>query len=161
MEKDTQVRLPMAGGEFPGVASLWPSPEYDRQLERLRDAVGQHVYLVEVKVSDIQMTVRLGNRPARLLSVIDFPAADPVRRLYPHMIVLDDGRGLNLGWIARISTGQPYEPAPEEIVFQQTPLLQELLFHERRLSAERIAETARRQLAGLLGRSAPALKKEP
>jgi len=159
MENETRIRLP-AAVEEPPPASLWPSVEYDRQIERLRAAIGRPVYLVEVRMSEIQMTVRLGNRPATLLSVIDFPAADPVRRLYPHMIVLDDGRGLNLGRIARISTGQAFEPAPDQIVFQQTPLLEHLLYRERQLSAERIAETSRRQLAALLGRSAPALISE-
>ncbi len=160
MENDARIPLPAAAPGSPPLASLWPSAEYDRQLERLRAAVGRPVYLVEVSVSEIQMTVRLGNRPATLLQVLDFPAADPAKRLYPHMIVLDDGRGLNLGWIARISIGQAFEPGPDQIVFQQTRLLQQLLFRERQLSAGRIAETARRQLAALLGRSAPALNTE-
>ncbi len=110
MKNDARIKRPAAAGLALGDASLWPSAEYDRQLDRLRDAVGQPVYSVEVTGSEIQMTVPLGNWPAVLLSVIDLLAADPVKRLYPHMVVLDDGRGLNLGWIARITTGQPFDP---------------------------------------------------
>ena len=157
---DEPIHYPRAADDDLYAGGLWPSAEYDRQLARLREGIGQPVYLVEVKVNDFQLTVTLGNRPATLLSVIDFPAADPVRRLYPHMIVLDDGRGLNLGWIARISTGQAFEPQPGQILYQETRLLQNLLFHERRLSAESIARTSKRNLAALLGQSAPKLAGE-
>ena len=30
---------------------LWPSPEYTRQVERLRAAVGETIYLVEIAVT--------------------------------------------------------------------------------------------------------------
>ena len=160
MKNDARIKRPAAAGLALGDASLWPSAEYDRQLDRLRDAVGQPVYSVEVTGSEIQMTVPLGNWPAVLLSVIDLLAADPVKRLYPHMVVLDDGRGLNLGWIARISRQQPFDPAPAQILYQERRLLQQLLYHARQLSDETVALTSRRNLAAMLGRSSQRLVDE-
>ena len=160
MSEQTPIRYPLDAATDLCEGGLWPSAEYDRQLARLRDAVGQPVYLVEVKVNDFQMTVTLGNRPATLLQVLDFPAPDPARRLYPHMIVLDDGRGLNLGWIARITTGRPFDPLPEQIVYRETHLIEYLLRHERRLSEESIARVSKHNLAALLGRTAPQLTQE-
>jgi len=132
---------------------LWPSAEYDRQIARLRRHLGAEVYLVEVRFNDLSLAVHVGNQPVRLLAVSDFPAADPARRLYPHMIVLDDGRGLNLGWIARISRERPFDPAPGQILYQERRLLQQLLYHARQLSDETVALTSRRNLAAMLGQS--------
>jgi len=160
MSEQAPICYPLDAAADLCAGALWPSAEYDRQLARLREAVGQPVYLVEVKVNDFQMTVTLGSRPATLLSIIDFPAPDPAKRLYPHMVVLDDGRGLNLGWIARITTGRPFDPSPEQIVYRETRLIERLLRHERRLSAESIARVSKHNLAALLGRAAPQLTKE-
>ncbi len=153
-----ELLIPASPDLFEG--GLWPSAEYDRQIARLRKHLGVEVYLVEVRFNELSLAVNVGNKPARLLAVSDFPAADPARRLYPHMIVLDDGRGLNLGWIARISRQQPFDPAPAQILYQERRLLQQLLYHARQLSDETVALTSRRNLAAMLGRSSQRLVDE-
>lgn len=127
--------------------ALWPSPDYDRQVERLRGAVGERVYLVEARVDDLHLSARFSGRSYELLDVIDFPRPDPVRRLYPHLLLLDDGRGINLGRLLRVSLERPYAPAPEFRLFEDRALLARTLAGQRRLSAAQIRRTARRQLA--------------
>jgi len=67
-----------------GAGGLWPSTDYQAQIERLRAAIGERIYLAELRDTEVQ------------LGVIDFPRPDPARGLAPHLILLDDGRGLNL-----------------------------------------------------------------
>ncbi|MFP4063424.1 MAG: hypothetical protein ACLFS2_11600, partial [Halochromatium sp.] len=79
---------------------LWPPADYQAQVERLRAAIGERIYLAELRETDVQLGVQLTDRAYELLDVIDFPRPDPARGLTPHLILLDDGRGLNLGRIA-------------------------------------------------------------
>lgn len=132
--------------------SLWPSDEYDEQVQQLRQNIGEAIYIVEIKVSDINLAVTMQGKPMVLLDVLSFPAPDPAKRLYPHMLLLDDGRGLNLGRVARITMGRPFDPSPEEILFQERQLLKSLLFHERRLSDETVSQVSKNNLIRLLGR---------
>jgi hypothetical protein len=132
--------------------SLWPSDEYDEQVQQLRQNIGEAIYIVEIKVSDINLAVTMQGKPMVLLDVLSFPAPDPAKRLYPHMLLLDDGRGLNLGRVARITMGRPFDPSPEEILFQEHQLLKSLLFHERRLSDETVSQVSKNNLIRLLGR---------
>ena len=134
--------------------SLWPSDEYDEQVQQLRQNIGEAIYIVEIKVSDINLAVTMQGKPMVLLDVLSFPAPDPAKRLYPHMLLLDDGRGLNLGRVARITMGRPFDPSPEEILFQEHQLLKSLLFHERRLSDETVSQVSKNNLIRLLGRQA-------
>jgi len=131
--------------------SLWPSAEYDEQIVQLRRNIGKPIYLVELKVTDINLAVIMLGKALVLLDVVAFPAPDPERRLYPHMLLLNDGRGLNLGRVARITTGRAFDPDPEDILFQEQQLLKNLLFHERRLSDESVSQVSKRQLARILG----------
>ena len=132
--------------------SLWPSDEYDEQVQQLRQSIGKAIYIVEIKVSDINIAVTMQGKPVVMLDVLSFPVPDPVNRLYPHMLLLNDGRGLNLGRVARITMGRPFDPSPEEILFQEHQLLKSLLFHERRLSDESVSRISKNNLARLLGR---------
>ena len=132
--------------------SLWPSDEYDEQVQQLRQNIGEAIYIVEIKVSDINLAVTMQGKPVVLLDILSFPAPDPAKRLYPHMLLLDDGRGLNLGRVARITMGRPFDPSPEEILFQEHQLLKSLLFHERRLSDETVSQVSKNNLIRLLGR---------
>ncbi|MFP4611719.1 MAG: hypothetical protein ACLFQT_11930 [Thiohalophilus sp.] len=134
---------------------LWPSADYDRQLASVRGMIGEAIYLVLLKPTDINLAITLESTPVTLLEVVDFPAPDPARRLYPHMLILSDGRGINLGHIARLSHKQAFNPQDEQIVYQQTALLQNLLFQERRLSPQSIQRTSRVQLARILGKAEP------
>jgi len=134
---------------------LWPSADYGRQLAAVREMIGESIYLVLLRPTDINLAVALENKPVTLLDVVDFPAPDPARRLYPHMLILADGRGINLGHIARLSHKQAFNPDAEQIIYQQDALLQKLLFRERRLSPQSIQHTSRIQLARILGKAEP------
>jgi hypothetical protein len=130
---------------------VWPSADYARQVERLRAAIGAVVYLVELVPTEVQLGIRQTAQPYLLLDVIDFPRPDPARGLAPHLVLLDDGRGVNLGRIARISLERPFSPAPAQILYQDDQAVEGLLFAERRLSSSFIAERSRQLLGQVLG----------
>lgn len=150
----------LSGVDLLREGSLWPSDEYDEQVRLLRRNTGKSIYIVEIKITDINLAVTMQGRAVILLDVIAFPAPDPERRLYPHMLLLNDGRGLNLGRVARITTGHAFDPEPEDILFQEQHLLKTLLFHERRLSDESVAQVSKSQLARVLGRQLQQITKE-
>lgn len=150
MNKESSITLSTINGIPAG--DFWPSDEYDEQVHILKSNLGNDIFLVEVKFSDINVAINLGNKPVKLLDVIKFKGHDPQKRLYPHMLILGDGRGLNLGWIARVTCNKPFDPAPEDILYQENKLVEHLLFHERQLDANSIAETSRQQLAAILGK---------
>lgn len=137
----------------PADDALWPSDDYHRQVARLRDAVGETIYLVELSESAINLGIHISGSPCILLAVIDFPRPDPTRGLAPHLILLDDGRGVNLGRVARISR-RPFAPAADELLYLDLAAQHNLLFAERRLSRDFIADRARHLLGQVLGRSA-------
>jgi len=141
------------GSQPPG--ELWPSADYARQLEALRAAVGRPVYLVELAATPTHLGIRQTGQPRVLVDVIEFPQPDPARGLAPHMIILDDGRGINLGQVLRISLERPFDPSPAQVLYQDNELRQQLLLRERRLSRRFIAQRARLLLGQALGRSAP------
>lgn len=137
-------------------AGLWPSADYHRQMERLRAAIGETVYLIELVESAIQLGVHLSGTPYDLLGIIDFPRPDPIRGLAPHLLLLDDGRGVNLGRIARVSR-RPFAPAPDDLLYLDRAAHANLLFAERRLSREFLAGRTRVALGECLGYSPPEL----
>ena len=135
---------------------LWPSADYHRQVERLCAAVGETVYLVELVESAIQLGVHLSGTPFELLGVIDFPRPDPTRGLAPHLLLLDDGRGVNLGRIARVSR-RPFAPALADLLYLDRAAHENLLFAERRLSHAFLAQRTRLALGECLGYAPPEL----
>ncbi|AFL76289.1 hypothetical protein [Thiocystis violascens] len=137
-------------------AGLWPSADYRRQVERLRAAVGETLYLVELVESAIQLGVQLTGQPFELLGVIDFPRPDPTRGLAPHLLLLDDGRGVNLGRIARVSR-RPFAPASADLLYLDQAAHQHLLFAERRLSRDFLTARSRAALGECLGYAPPEL----
>src|SRR5690606_8893161 len=116
---------------------------YSQQVELLRQSIGKAIYLVELKPEDIHMGIRFSDTPFELVAVVDFPRPDPARGLAPHLILLDDGRGINLGRIARITIDTPYSPPAENILYQEPFLMNRLLLRERRLSEQSIAERSK------------------
>lgn len=130
---------------------LWPPPDYARQLDLLRAAVGETVFIVEFELTDVQLGARLTDRPYVLLGIVDFPRPDPAKGLAPHIVLLDDGRGINLGRIARITRSQPFSPTPADVLYEDEPALKHLLFNERRLSPEFIAARSQQLLRELRG----------
>ena len=152
--------LVLSGVDLLREGSLWPSDEYDNQITQLRRNIGKPIYIVELKITDINLAVVMQGRAVILLDVIAFPAPDPEKRLYPHMLLLNDGRGLNLGRVARITMGRPFDPSPEEILFQEQQLLKGLLFQERRLSDDTVSQVSKLNLARLLGRQVKQISEE-
>ncbi|MBJ6611753.1 MAG: hypothetical protein JG718_15445 [Candidatus Thiothrix moscowensis] len=130
---------------------LWPDHDYYRQVEKLRTMLGQPLYIVEINSTDINAGVHFPHAPLRLLAVVDFPEPDPYRQLCPHLLVLDDGRGLNLGRIARISCNSAYAPSSDDLLFINREFVQNVLFAPRSLSRESVAATTRAVLARMFG----------
>jgi hypothetical protein len=142
-------------GEAPGAtAGLWPSAHYDAQVEGLRAAVGTTVYVAELRETETRLGVQITDHAYELLGVVDFPRPDPGRGLAPHLIVLDDGRGVNLGRIARISR-RPFQPTPDEVLYLDHEADRTLLFADRRLSKTFIGGRARAALSQVLGYAEP------
>ena len=137
-------------------SEVWPSADYQRQVERLRAAVGNTVYLIELAASPISLGIRQTGQAHVLLDVIDFARPDPARGLAPHMIVLDDGRGINLGQLVRVSLERAYGPSPTQTLYLDRELQQQLLLRERRLSKAFIRQHAHRLLGQVLGQTSPA-----
>lgn len=144
-----------ARGDLPdSAASLWPSADYQGQVERLRDAVGETIYIAELRDTETQLGVRLTDRAYELLGVVDFPRPDPARGLAPHLVLLDDGRGVNLGRVARISR-RPFQPAAGEVLYLDPEADRTLLFADRRLSKALTGVRARAALGKVLGHGEP------
>ncbi len=148
-----QGHLGGEGTDETGPQGLWPSPAYSRQIEQLKAAIGTTIFLAELNDSAVQLGIRITGTPLILLAVIDFPRPDPTRGLAPHLVVLDDGRGVNLGRIARITRHRAFSPQPADILYQDMAAHQHLLFGERRLSRDFIAHRSRAVLGQVLGRS--------
>ncbi len=140
--------------EVDTTGGLWPSASYTRQIAALKAAVGKKIYLVELKPSDINLGIRLSNTPHELLAVIDFPRPDPNQGLAPHLLLLDDGRGVNLGRIARISLNTPFSPSAPDILYQNASLMDTLLLRDRQLSKAFIGARSQALLGRLLGKPA-------
>lgn len=130
---------------------LWPNREYHQQVEKLRAMIGQPLYIVEINSTEINAGVHFPSHPLRLLAVIDFPEPDPYKQLCPHLLVLEDGRGLNLGRIARISSDRAYTPEPEKVLFTNREFVQNVLFAPRTLSRESAAAATRAVLSRMFG----------
>lgn len=132
------------------IDGLWPAPEYFRHLERLKQAIGSPVFLAEINITAINLGVKLSDTPLILLAIVDFPRPDPYKQLCPHMLVFEDGRGINLGHIARIST-QAFNPQPQHLLYDNRAFNQEVLFAPRTLSRESIRATSTALLAEIFG----------
>lgn len=132
--------------------AVWPPRGYTRQVAKLRRAIGQPVYIVELTFNGLAIGAVYHGEPRALLDVVAFPQPDPSNGLYPHMLVLDDGRGINLGRIARVSTNHAFDPPASDVLYSDRALQRKLLYGPQRLSPRRVARVAREQLRRLLGK---------
>lgn len=130
---------------------LWPHTDYYQQVEHLRQLIGQPLYIVEIHSTEINAGVRFTDKPLTLLAIVDYPQPDPYRQLCPHLLVVDDGRGINLGRIARITVHTPFAAKAEDIVFINQYFVDNLLFAPRTLSKAFIRQTSQLLLAQLFG----------
>lgn len=131
---------------------LWPSSAYTEQLAQLKKSIGENVFLVELRPTEINMGIRLTGKSYELLAVLDYPRPDPVKGLSPHIILLDDGRGINLGRIARISVITSFNPPPQNILYQDDYLMQNLLLREHTYDEALFARKTKAILGRLLGK---------
>lgn len=131
--------------------NIWPSSNYNEQIERLKAAIGQRVFLVELKQTDINMAIHHTDKAYELLAVIDYPRPDPEKGLFPHNILLDDGRGVNLGRIARITIDSAFSPEPGSILFEETTQFNKLTSSQHRGTPASIAATSKELLGAILG----------
>lgn len=152
---DVPARTDSPGDTDASAGLIWPSPDYGHQVERLKAAVGETVYLAEIDATEVKLGVRITGKPYVLLGVVAFPRPDPARGLAPHLVLLDDGRGVNLGRILRLSVGHAFAPVPREIPFQDREASRTLLFGERHLSPALIAERSKALLGEVLGQPVP------
>ena len=130
---------------------LWPPRDYSVAVQRLKAVVGQAIYLVEINAGEINAGVKFSDQPLVLLAVIDYPEPDPYRQLCPHMLILNDGRGVNLGRIARISINTPFQPQGEDLLFSQQEFVQQFLFAPRSLSHASLKQTSTMLLQQMFG----------
>jgi hypothetical protein len=145
------------GSRFVARERLWPSPEYSRYVDRLRAAIGETIHVFEITQTDIQLAACYVGHGFELVGVMEYPRPDPARRLYPHLLVLDDGRGINLGRIARVSLRRAFDPLPADVLYEERFLQRQVLYRPRRLSPQHILEISRAQLRALLGPATDAL----
>jgi len=106
-----------------------------------------------MNLSEINMGVKFGGQPFVLLALVNYPQPDPYRQLAPHMLILDDGRGVNLGRIARISQNTAFQPTEQDTLFKNNTIVEQLLFAPRRLSRATIQQTSRQILGQIVGDS--------
>lgn len=131
--------------------NIWPNSDYYRQVEQLRSMIGKPLYIVEINTTEINAGVHFPGHPLRLLAIVDFPEPDPHTQLCPHLLVLEDGRGINLGRIARIASDSAYTSEPGKVLFTNHEFVQNVLFAPRTLSRESAAEVTRAALSRIFG----------
>ncbi len=143
------------GQEALDATVVWPGEDYRRQVACLREAIGESLYLVEACIGEVNASVFMQDTPLELLDIVDFARPDPLRRLYPHILILGDGRGLNLGRVARISRERAFAPPPQAVLYTEPYLLDCLLYRPRGLSLTQIQEISRAHWAAVRGFAPP------
>lgn len=136
----------------PSRTGVWPSRSYARQVATLQRRIGQPIYIVELTFNGLAVGAIFHGEPRVLLDVVAFPRPDPSNHLYPHMLVLDDGRGINLGRIARVTINHAFAPGKADVLYGNHALQHRFLYRAQRLTPRHIARIARQQLRLLLGK---------
>ena len=131
---------------------LWPPVEYFQQLSRLYDSIGEDIYLVPLLESNQRLTFSMTGKPHKLIAIIDFPEPDPEQHLYPHMLVFADGSGLNLGKILKISRKTAFNPDIKDVLYEDRPMQNVLMYTPRKLNREYIQFVSRFALGEILGK---------
>jgi hypothetical protein len=139
---------------------IWPSEAYTQQVDALKAAIGSKIYLIEIHQTDINISVSMTDKCYELVDVMAFPRPDPEKVLLPHLILLGDGRGINLGRIARITVNTPFGPPDANILYQDASLMQRFLLQDRRLTQTSIAAKSKALLGRILGKTVDEPHKE-
>jgi hypothetical protein len=148
----TGIRSSLTGPALTARTTVWPSRSYARQVATLQRRIGQPIYIVELTFNGLAVGAVFHGEPRVLLDVVAFPRPDPSNHLYPHMLVLDDGRGVNLGRIARVTANRAFAPDKTDVLYGDRALQRRFLYRAQRLTPRHIARVARQQLRMLLGK---------
>jgi len=138
---------------------LWPTENYYQQLEQLHKNLNQSVYIIPLHQSQTSLTFSMSSKPLILIAIVDYPLPDPENHIYPHILVFDDGTGLNLGRILQVSINRPFNPVKEDIIYSDNKMHQTLMFGERRLNEQSIRIASKYGLGDVLGLSQNDIKK--
>ncbi len=130
---------------------LWPPDSYFEQLKKLYKMLNKPVYIIPLQQNQTSLTFSITDKARILLAIIDYPEPDPENHFFPHMLVFDDGTGINLGRILQIRANHPFNPAKEDIIYEDKKIQNSLMFKERQLSEESVRITSRIALGELLG----------
>lgn len=131
--------------------SLWPDEKYDAKLEKLQRLIGREIFLIEAVVTEINAGIHHTGHAYTLLSIVDYPQPDPKTGLLPHNIILDDGRGINLGRIIQISIESAFTESEKNIIYRNDNLLDNLLPHYNSLDKKTLTQISKALLANILG----------
>ncbi|MEK9133491.1 MAG: hypothetical protein AAB333_01385 [Pseudomonadota bacterium] len=150
--RGTGVNSSLTAPTLTARTAVWPSRSYARQVATLQRRIGQPIYIVELTFNGLAVGAIFHGEPRVLLDVVAFPRPDPSNHLYPHLLVLDDGRGINLGRIARVTANRAFAPDKTDVLYGNRALQHHFLYRAQRLTPRHIARVARQQLRTLLGR---------
>lgn len=150
--KGTGISAGLTAPALMARTTVWPSRSYARQVATLQRRIGQPIYIVELTFNGLAVGAVCHGEPRVLLDIVAFARPDPSNHLYPHMLVLDDGRGINLGRIARVTVNRAFTPDKTDVLYGDRALQNQFLYRAQRLTPRHIARVARQQLRTLLGK---------
>jgi len=138
---------------------LWPPEKYYLQLEQLYKKINQSVYIIPLHQNQTSLTFSISSNPLTLIAIVDYPLADPENHIYPHMLVFNNGTGLNLGRILQVCINRPFNPDKEDIIYRDNKMQQTLMFADRQLNEQSIRLASKCSLGEVLGLSQNDVKK--
>lgn len=134
-----------------GDTVLWPDSQYYAKLEKLKLLIGRKIYLIEAVVTEINAGIHHTGQVYTLLAIVDYPQPDPKTGLLPHNIILDDGRGVNLGRIIQVSIESAFTAVEKNIIYRNDILLDNLLPHYNLMDKKSLTQISKALLANILG----------
>ena len=129
---------------------LWPPNSYFEQLKNLYNMLDKPVYIIPLHQNQKSLTFSITGKAIVLVAIIDYPVPDPENHIYPHMLVFNDGTGINLGRILQVSINRPFNPGKEDIIYEDKKMQNSLMYKERQLNEESIHLASRAGLSELL-----------
>lgn len=130
---------------------LWPPDSYYKQLKNLYKVLNKAVYIIPLQQNQNSLTFSITGKSIILVAIIDYPIPEPENHIFPHMLVFNDGTGINLGRILQVSTNHAFNPGKEDIIYEDIKMQNTLMFRERQLNEESIHLASRTSLGELLG----------
>ena len=129
---------------------LWPPNSYFEQLKNLYKMLDKPVYIIPLHQNQNSLTFSITGKAIILVAIVDYPAPDPENHFFPHMLVFNDGTGINLGRILQVSINRPFNPGKEDIIYEDKKMQNSLMYQERQLNEDSIHLASRVALSELL-----------